>query len=168
MKKLLIFMIISLSFFTSLQAAQPTMTMTDIHGKTYTITGTDQGLKVKGLEGKVIILEFFGHRCPPCLATIPHLINLQNNHKDEVAVIAVEVQGYNNTQLKQFAKTKGINYIVATDANSGNLVTYISQRARWQGSIPFTLAIDKKGEVQFVHAGMLPESALESLVKQLK
>ena len=168
MKKLFVLMIISFSFFTTLLAAQPTMSMTDIHGKTYKITGTDQGLKFEGLEGKIIILEFFGHRCPPCLASIPHLNNLQNNHKKEIAVIAVEVQGYNNTQLSQFAKNKGINYIVATNANSGNLVTYISQRAQWQGSIPFTLAIDKKGEVQFVHAGMLPESSLEALVKQLK
>ena len=168
MKKLLVFTMILFSIFTSLQASVPKMSMTDVQGKTYQITGTDQGLTIKGLEGKIVLLEFFGHKCPPCLASIPHLINLQNKHKGELAVVAVEVQGYNNKQLSQFIKQKGINYIVATDENSGNLVTYISQRAQWQGSIPFTILIDKKGEVQFVQAGMLPEASLESLIKQLK
>jgi len=68
MKKLLVLSILLFSLFTSLQAeSAPTMSMTDIKGKTYKITGTDQGLKIKGLEGKIVFLEFFGHKCPPCL-----------------------------------------------------------------------------------------------------
>jgi len=143
------------------------MSITDIHGKTYKITGTDQGLKIQGLEGKVIFLEFFGHRCPPCLASIPHLIKLQNKHKDKLTIISIEVQGYNNAQVTTFAKEKGINYIVASEEKSPNIINYIQQRAQWRGSIPFFVAMDTKGNVQFVQAGMLPESSLESLFSQL-
>ncbi len=168
MKKLLVSVLLFFTLLTSTQAAsQPTMSMTDIKGKTYQVTGTEQGLKIKGLEGKIVFLEFFGHKCPPCLASIPHMIKLQNKYKDKLAIVSIEVQGYNNTQLKNFAKEKGMNYIVVSDENANGIVTYISQRAQWQGSIPFLVAMDKKGNVQFVQAGMLPESSLEELIKQL-
>jgi len=171
MKKIAAFTFLLFSMFTSLHAASATDTaikITDINNKSYQIIGTEEGFKVKGLEGKIVFLEFFGHKCPPCLKTIPHLIKLQEKHKDKLAIIAVEVQGYSSSQLKKFAKNKGMNYIVVSNEKAGSLVDYISQRAQWQGSIPFLVALDAKGVVQFVQAGMLPESSLEELIKQLK
>ena len=143
------------------------MSMTDITGKTYKVTGTEQGLDIQGLEGKVIFLEFFGHNCPPCLASIPHLIDLQKKYPNKLAVVSIEVQGYNNETLKSFAKEKGMNYIVVAEEKAPQLVSYIQQRAQWRGSIPFLVALDTKGNVQFVQAGMLPEASLEELITKL-
>lgn len=172
MKKLLTTSLLLLSLLTYTQAAGnetplAEMTMTDIKGKTYDVTGTEQGLNIKGLEGKVIFLEFFGHKCPPCLASIPHLIKLQKKHKDTLAIVSIEVQGYNQEQTKKFAKEKGMNYIVVSEEKASELVNYIQQRAQWRGSIPFLVALDTKGDVQFVQAGMLPEASLEELISQL-
>ena len=166
MKKIFMFTFLLLGSLYA-QSQQPVMTLTDVNGMTHEITGTDEGLKIKGLEGKVVFLEFFGHRCPPCLASIPHLIDLQKKYKDKLAVIAIEVQGLNNTQLAAFVKEKGMNYIVVADEKAGNFVNYIAQRAQWKGGIPFLIALDTTGNVQFVQAGMLPESSLEELIKQL-
>jgi len=171
MKKLFTLTLL-LSLFLSLEAKevatqQPIFNITDTQGKHYTMTGTDNGLIVQGMEDKIIFLEFFGHRCPPCLATIPHLVKLQKKYKEKLAIIAVEVQGYNNAQLQKFVQKKGMNYIVVADENSANLVNYISQRAQWKGSIPFMLALDTKGAVQFIQVGMIPEASLEELVHQL-
>ena len=172
MKKLLTTSLLLLSLFTYTQAAEnekspAEMTMTDTSGKTYDVRGTEQGLIIKGLEGKVIFLEFFGHKCPPCLASIPHLINLQKKHKDKLAIVAIEVQGYNNEQVKKFAKEKKMNYITVSEEKASELVNYIQQRAQWRGSIPFLVALDTKGDVQFVQAGLLPEASLEELISQL-
>jgi thiol-disulfide isomerase/thioredoxin len=169
MRKILILALLIFSLFTYTQAAEaPQMSITDIKGVTHQITGTEQGLNIKGLEGKIVFLEFFGHKCPPCIKSIPHLIKLQEKHKDKLAIIAIEVQGFNNKELTQFAKEKGMNYIVVSDEKAGNFTNYIGQRAEWRGSIPFLVALDTKGAVQFVQAGMLPESSLEELIKQLK
>jgi len=169
LKKLLTATILLFSLLTTMQAAESTslMKMTDVTGKTYDVTGTEQGLNIKGLEGKVIFLEFFGHKCPPCLASIPHLNKLQTKHKDKLAIVSIEVQGYNNTQTAKFAKEKGMNYIVVAEEKASELVNYIQQRAQWKGSIPFLVALDTKGDVQFVQAGMLPEESLEELISQL-
>ncbi len=141
--------------------------MTDIKGKTYNVTGTEQGLTIQGLEGKVVFLEFFGHKCPPCLASIPHMIHLQKKYKDKLAIVAIEVQGYNNEQVKAFAKEHKLNYIAVSEEKASELVNYIQQRAQWRGSIPFMVALDTKGDVQFVQAGMIPEESLEELFSQL-
>jgi thiol-disulfide isomerase/thioredoxin len=172
MKNLLTAVLLLTSLFTMSQATEDKsvlakMSMTDISGKTYDLQGTAQGLTIQGLEGKIVFLEFFGHKCPPCLASIPHLIKLQNKHKDKLAIVAIEVQGYNNSQVTNFVKEKNINYITVAEEKAIELVDYISQRAQWQGSIPFMVALDPKGDVQFVQAGMLPESSLEELITQL-
>ncbi len=169
MRKILISALLIFSLFTFLQAAdKPVMSITDIKGVTHQITGTEQGLTIKGLEGKIVFLEFFGHKCPPCVKSIPHLIKLQEKYKDKLAIVAIEVQGYNNKQLAEFAKEKGMNYIVVSDKKAGDFTSYIGQRAEWRGSIPFLVALDSKGAVQYIQAGMLPESALEELIGQLK
>jgi len=171
MKKILLALLFS-SFITSVYAIEntishPKMSFTDTNGKIYKVQGTEEGLNIEGLEGKVVFLEFFGHQCPPCLASIPHLISLQEKYKDTLAVISIEVQGYNTKQLAQLVKEKKMNYIVSSEETASKLVNYIQQRAQWRGSIPFLVALDTKGNVQFVQAGMLPESSLEDLIEQL-
>jgi thiol-disulfide isomerase/thioredoxin len=170
-KQLLTILLMLFSLLGTLQAQTDTksssLTLKDIHGKTYTVNGTKDGLNISGMEGKVVFLEFFGHRCPPCLASIPHLIDLQKKHQGKLAIVSVEVQGLTTGQLKTFAQQKGMNYTVISGEQERLFVSYISQRAQWQGSIPFLLALDKKGNVQFIQAGMLPESALEELFQQL-
>lgn len=171
MKKLLLLVFLLFSFANTLHAdksnKKSSLELTDINGKTYTVVGTQEGLKISGMEGKVIFLEFFGHKCPPCIASIPHLINLQNRHKDKLQIISVEVQGYNNKQLKDFVQSKGINYIAISGEKEHLFVSYIAQRAQWQGSIPFLLALDGNGDVQLIQEGMLPEESLEELFRQL-
>jgi thiol-disulfide isomerase/thioredoxin len=171
MKKLLLSVLLLFTFLSTAQAQsndkKSSIELTDIYGKTYTVKGTKEGLKISGMEGKVVFLEFFGHRCPPCLRSIPHLINLQKKYKDKLAIISIEVQGLSQEQLKTFAQKKGMNYTVISGEKEHLFVSYISQRAQWQGSIPFLLALDPKGDVQFIQAGMLPESALEELFQQL-
>ena len=170
MKKLLATVFVIFSLLSGLhaeQAKKSALQIKDINGKVYTVSGTPEGLKIDGMEGKVVFLEFFGHNCPPCLMSIPHLINLQKKYKDKLAVMAVEVQGYTSAQLQQFAKLKGINYTVISGNEEHLFVNYIAQRAQWQGSIPFLIALDTKGNVQFIQVGMLPESSLEELFLQL-
>lgn len=172
MKNLLIKTLLLFSLLTYTQAegdksSLVSMKMTDVTGKTYNVQGTEQGLKIEGLEGKIVFLEFFGHKCPPCLISIPHLIKLQKKHKDKLAIVSIEVQGYSHKQTKKFAKEKGMNYIVVSEEKASELVNYIQQRAQWRGSIPFLVALDAQGDVQFVQAGMLPEESLEELISQL-
>jgi len=167
MKKLFTVTLLLASLLTLSQAAEDKMTMTTTEGKTLHMTGTVTGLKFDEYKGKIVFLEFFGNHCPPCLKSIDHYKRLQEKYKDKLAIIAVEVQGLSDSQLKAFAKEKGINYVTISQDKAGQLVPYISARSQWQGSIPYLIILDQKGDVQLMQAGMLPESALENFISQL-
>ncbi|MBL0722093.1 MAG: TlpA family protein disulfide reductase [Sulfurovum sp.] len=166
MRKITLLVIIA-SFFTILNASDDKMSVSTVDGKKINIIGTEEGLKFPEYSGKVIFLEFFGHRCPPCIKSIPHYKKLQAKYQNKLAIIAIEVQGLDNGDLKSFARKKGINYDVIAQEKAGDLVRYIATRAEWQGAIPFLVVLDTKGNVQLVQAGMLPESALENLINKL-
>lgn len=170
MKKILAALLLTASLLTlgsAEEAKVDKLTMTTTDGKTIHMTGTTSGLIFEEYKGKIVFLEFFGHRCPPCLKSIEHYKKLQKKYKDRLVIIAVEVQGLNEQQLKDFVKEKGINYITVPQSKAGNVIQYISYRAQWQGGIPFLIILDKKGTVQLAQPGMLPESGLEKAIEQL-
>ncbi len=168
MKKILVFMISLFMFSTLVQAKQNTnFTFTDTNGNVFHVKGTNDGLVINELKNKIIFLEFFGHKCPPCLESISHYKNLQAKYKNQIAIVGIEVQGMSNTQLKTFAKTKGINYSTVSQDKAGYFVSYIANRAKWTGVIPYLIVIDKKGVVQFMQAGMIEQAGLEVIIKEL-
>ncbi|MCB4743374.1 MAG: TlpA family protein disulfide reductase [Sulfurovum sp.] len=177
MKKLFLAILFTLGFMGHLNAQNTTkelnIKITDLNGKTYKVTGTPEGLKISGMEGKVIFLEFFGNHCPPCLASIPHLISLKKKYKDKLKIIAIEVQGddprfpMSLEQLKIFIKRAGINYSVFSIKQNRVFVHYIQTRSQWGGAIPFLVVVDTKGEVRMIHEGFLPEETLDNMIQSL-
>lgn len=160
----LLLLTLTLQLHAAESDAHNKLQLTDIEGKSYNIQGTSEGLIFEGMEGKVILLEFFGHRCPPCLASIPGLIKLQKEFGEKLVIVAVEVQGLNTKELSAFVDKKHINYITATHENARRVVNYVGERAQWSGSIPFTVLMDTTGSVQMVEAGMIPKPYLTKLI----
>jgi len=141
-------------------------TLTTIDGKEFHLTEIDNGLEFKELKDKAIFLIFFGHRCPPCLREIPRLIQMQKEHKD-LAIVAIEVQGLGKEELRDFAKRKGINYNLITLDSSMSFVNYIQAKANWSGSIPFLIALNKKGRVIIINVGGVYKEQLEQAYQEL-
>ncbi|MEA2029587.1 MAG: TlpA disulfide reductase family protein [Campylobacterota bacterium] len=139
----------------------------DINGKSYTVEALPNGLNFKELKGKVVFLEFFGHRCPPCIKSIPKYIKLQEKYKDQLAIVAVEVQGLSTAQTQAFVKEKGINYITISQMDAGMLTEHVATRASWSGAIPYLIILDQKGAVQTMQAGLIPEDALANVIESL-
>lgn len=167
MKTLLTATLLLFSLFTTTQAAENgKMSITDITGKTYDVVTIKKGFKIKQLEGKIVLVEFFGYRCPPCKESIPHLIDLQEKYKDKLAIVAIEVQGYPNAKLKKFVKEKGINYITASEEDASEFVSYIQQGTEWKGYIPFSAVFDSNGIYQdHEEGGLISEATLKTLFK---
>jgi len=143
------------------------MVVTDIDGNTLHITGTKGGFVIDEYKGKAVFLEFFGHMCPPCMATIPHYIKLTKEYKDKLKIVAIEAQSFDNDQLKSFRDKKGINYTLLSSEGAGEFYQYVAGRAGWRGAIPFLVATDTKGNVKFIRAGFIPENALKTLIGKI-
>lgn len=141
-------------------------TLNTIDGKTLNITEIDNGLRFEEFKDKAIFVIFFGYRCPPCVKEMPILIELTKKYKD-LEIVAIEVQGYDNEELKAYGKRKGINYNLISSDEHMDFISYIQQKANWHGSIPFLLGLNSKGIVSIVHTGGIGKDALEGAYKDL-
>ncbi|WP_292657024.1 TlpA disulfide reductase family protein [Nitratifractor sp.] len=144
------------------------LTLTTINGKKLHFQGTTNGLQIDRYKGKIVFLEFWGTHCPPCLMSVPHYIELTKKYGDKLAVVAVEVQDTPAPVLKKFAKSHGVNYDVIDYRTGMPLVNYISQRTKWSGSIPFLTIFDQQGNFVTAQVGLLPQDALEGVIKTLE
>jgi len=148
-------------------AADNTIPLKTIEGKTIHIVGTDKGFSIPEYKGKIMFVEFWGTHCPPCIISIPHYIELQKKYKDDLAMLAVEVQSTPKDKLKAFVKAKGINYDIVEYRDGYTFVEYITQRAGWKGSIPLLLILDQDGVVQIVQPGLIPQANLEKVIQDM-
>ena len=165
MKKIMTALLILFTVGSLLQAAENDyIKLPTLGGKTIHIKGTDNGLEIPEYKGKVVFLEFWGTHCPPCLASIPHYVDMIKKYKGKLAMLGIEVQNTPKVRLQAFAKNKGINYDIVAYQDAGYFVDYIAKRAGWKGSIPFLLILDPKGNVITMQVGMLPQNVLEKVV----
>jgi thiol-disulfide isomerase/thioredoxin len=73
-----------------------------------TLEGVDLGdhvlgpeLEVDDLKGKVVVMEYWGDRCPPCIRAIPGLVKLRGEYdSSKLAIVA------NQVWTKEADKTK--------------------------------------------------------------
>lgn len=145
----------------------PLFTLTTLEGKKLHIRETAGGLQFEEFKNKAVILIFFGHKCPPCLAEIPILKKLRDKGNQDLEIIGVEVQRLAPQRLKTFVKQKGINYNIVSGNDNYPFISYISQKANWTGAIPFLLGFDKKGSVEFVHLGGIGAQGFDNIYNTL-
>ena len=136
-----------------------------IDNKVFHAKELKNGLEFKEFKGKVVLLEFWGTHCPPCLYSIEHYKKIINEYKDKVAMIAIEVQMTPKEQLKRFVKSKGINYYVGTQEDNMEFVNYLASRAGWRGAIPFLVVFDTKGNVIDMKIGYAKEDYVKSIIE---
>jgi thiol-disulfide isomerase/thioredoxin len=164
-KKLLaVFLTLGLFSGVLLAADKDYIKLQTIEGKTIHVKGTENGLEIPEYKGKVVFVEFWGTHCPPCLASIPHYVDMIKKYKGKLAMLGIEVQNTPKVRLKAFADNKKINYDVVAYQDSGYFVDYIAKRAGWKGSIPFLLILGPEGNVITMQVGMLPQNVLEKVV----
>lgn len=72
--------------------------------------------KLKDLDGKVVILDFWATNCPPCVKEIPHLMSLQEKYGAEnIQVIGLHVGDDDDRKLvPAFSEKLNISYPLAT------------------------------------------------------
>jgi thiol-disulfide isomerase/thioredoxin len=109
------------------------MSWTDFDGKEQ---------KLKDLQGKVVILDFWATYCPPCIEEIPHLNDLRAKYGDEnLQVIGLHVGGDDDRPLvPAFAERLKISYPLATPEDE--LVKFVFAT---RDDIPQTAIFDRKG-----------------------
>ncbi len=107
--------ILSLIFVSALLTAEATLTGVTLgsHVSGPKITAADT-------KNRVVLFEYWGVNCPPCLRSIPHLSHWQEEHGENLLVIANHCQNASDTDTAAKWIEKGGNDLV-TVINHGSL-----------------------------------------------
>lgn len=111
------------------------------------------------LKGKVVVLDFWATWCAPCRESIPHLIQLYNNYRENgLELIGVDVDKGDAETVRRFVDSMNIPYPIVVASEE------VVRNYRVSG-IPATILIDKKGEIRGKIAGFNNAIAQELTAK---
>jgi len=100
-------------------------------------------LDLKQLQGKVVLIDFWGVWCPPCRSAIPHLKELYEQHKEDGLVVIGLHTTNQGEKMAEFAKSELIPYPVAVDVDGATV------KAFHVDSFPDYYLIDRRGDLRF-------------------
>ena len=116
-------------------------------------------------RGKIVILNIWATRCPPCKAELPDFNRIASEYADEVVIIAAHdyygKSGAPDYIAENFPDTK---IIFAYDTIYSDAYT----AAGGDGYIPFTAILDKNGVIVYSDSGMLSYERLVGIINQIK
>ena len=135
--------------------------------QTITLEKTKDGMIFQGLEGKVVLLNFFATWCPPCKAEIPHLNNLKEKYKDKFEVVALDMGMKNGNlapkeKIDSFINEYKINYIVTNSEENFKIADVMGGVS----IIPTMYLFDTEGKTVQKYVGIVPEEMMESDIKK--
>jgi peroxiredoxin len=112
---------------------------TPVEWKATAIDGSE--IDLAKLRGKVVLLDFWATRCPPCLAELPNVLATYNKfHGKGFEIIGIS-SDENKEVLLRFIKARGVSWPQYLD-------TYTRISHRWNiNGLPTMWLIDKKGVV---------------------
>jgi thiol-disulfide isomerase/thioredoxin len=124
-------------------------------------------------DGKVYVVEFWATWCGPCIASMPHLAETQEEYADKgVQIISVSdedletVEKFLERDVKgeedQTYKDLTSKWCLTTDPDKSVQVAYM--RAASQNGIPTAFIVGKSGEIEWIGHPMTMDEPLEKIV----
>lgn len=129
-----------------------------------------KGEPVTGFEaGRVYVVEFWATWCGPCIASMPHLSELQKAYKAKgLTVIGVTREDPNNSleDVQEMVKEKGdvMGYTVAWDSGGATYNAYM--KAAKQNGIPTSFVVDQAGTVAWIGHPMWLDLVIEPVLNK--
>ena len=114
-------------------------------------------------DQRVVVVNFWATWCPPCLVEIPVLVTLQSRFEAR-GVQFVGIALDDPEAVHRYAAQVGLNYPTAHDGD-GTAPSLLQRFGGASGGLPFTVLIDRHGNIVHRHAGPLTADQLEGLLQ---
>jgi peroxiredoxin len=154
-KILVILMGLVFIFSACIKAKPPTapnFMLRDMEGKT---------IQLSDYKGKVVIINFWATRCPPCLVEIPDFVRFYKNyHKKGVEIIGIAVNS-SPQEIKKISEEYKIAYPICM---SDGIVEAMYGGIR---AVPTTFIIDRKGNIHQKKLGAMSGAELIRIMEEI-
>lgn len=120
-------------------------------------------IQLSKLNGKVVMLDFWGTWCGPCVQELPHLVKLYEKYKDNPDVVFFGIDiNEKPPVIKKFMEEKKYSFNVLIGESASVQKDYDVT------AVPTKFLIDRQGRVQYSHIGYSPkEDVVEALSKEI-
>ena len=129
------------------------------------LPGIDGNVRLEGLKGKVVYLDFWASWCQPCKNSFPWMSSMKKNYADQgFEVLAVNLDK-DRKLADAFLKEMNVNFIVAFDKSGESASDY-----KLKG-MPSSYLIGRDGKIYASHIGFREkdktqiEQAIKALLK---
>ena len=134
---------------------RPDFSLGDVNGQVRNIAEWD---------GKVVALNFWATWCPPCIKEIPEFVELQHKYEGQgLQFIGIALQ--RPEEVTEFMESTGMNYPVL--AGEMEVIKIAESYGNDIGALPYTVILNRKGQIHFVKRGPLPGAEAEAIISEL-
>lgn len=121
-------------------------------------------------KGMGYVVEFWATWCPPCRESIPHLTELQKQHKGKVTIIGIsgaDSRGESLEKVEKFVNDKGdeMNYTVAFDKDRDTNTAYM--KAAKQGGIPTAFVVNQERKIVWIGNPLYPMGEMDEVIAKV-
>jgi cytochrome c biogenesis protein CcmG/thiol:disulfide interchange protein DsbE len=108
----------------------------------FTVQDSDHTITLSQFRGQVVVLNFWGSWCAPCIEETPSMVQMQSKLKGKgVTIVAVSIDA-DDAAYHKFLKDFNVNFVTVRDEAQKTPTTYGT--FRW----PETYVIDRTGVVR--------------------
>jgi peroxiredoxin len=131
------------------------------HFKTSDINGNK--INTKNLAGKIIVLNFWFIKCPPCIMEMPDLNKIADSYKEDSWIVFIAIALDKKYELEEFLEHTKFKYTIIDNGR------YVAQQYNIS-SYPTNVIIDPQGKVHFHASGLAINTAywIKKSIDQLK
>ena len=119
----------------------------------------DKPVALDRYRGKPLIVNFWARWCGPCRVEIPELIAIRKAHKGKLEVLGIGIEDKADA-AKEFAKAYEMDYPVFVAREKG--IPLMQALGNTKGGLPFTIVIDRNGQVVQKKMGIMKKADLEA------
>ncbi|HVS98974.1 MAG TPA: cytochrome c biogenesis protein DipZ [Solirubrobacterales bacterium] len=129
-------------------------------------TPGDRPLTMKGLRGKVVLIDFWTYSCINCIRTLPYLNAWYRRYaEDGLVIVGVHTPEFpferEAANVDEAIETDGIGYPVVQDNEMGTWNAY--GNLYW----PAEYFVDAKGQIRYAHFGEGEYGEKEEVIREL-
>lgn len=114
---------------------------------------------LSSLQGKPVVIDFWGSWCPPCLQAMNDMVPLSERFHGRVAFLGVALNDA-RTDVERVQQEKMVSYplLLGTDKVA---------KAYQIAEVPTIVVLDREGKITWRESGWDPDSALKPLERVL-